>query len=185
MEMRDQILACAQKLVQQRGFNGFSYADIAQEVGIRKASIHHYFPTKADLGVAMVQCYAAFMETMLGQISVSQSTAAGRLQAYISLYQGALASDRACLGGMLAAESLTLDAAMLPSLRQLFTRNVDWLTEVLVEGKSRGEVCLAGPAAEYARLFLSTLQGALLLARATGDHALLSQSGALLLAGLK
>lgn len=50
MDMREQILTSAQRLVQQRGFNGFSYADIADEVGIRKASLHHYFPTKTDLG---------------------------------------------------------------------------------------------------------------------------------------
>ena len=81
MEMRDQILVSAQRLVQQRGFNGFSYADIAVEVGIRKASLHHYFPTKTDLGLALIEVYSGRLNSALLNISGSSLSADAKLGA--------------------------------------------------------------------------------------------------------
>ena len=75
MDMREHILASAQRLAQQRGFNGFSYADIAEEVGIRKASLHHYFPTKTDLGLALIEVYSTQFDSALLRISGSPSNA--------------------------------------------------------------------------------------------------------------
>ncbi|HJT14927.1 MAG TPA: helix-turn-helix domain-containing protein, partial [Dongiaceae bacterium] len=57
-ETRARILDVAQGLIQQRGYNGFSYRDIADEVGIRAPTIHYYFPAKADLAAALVDRYA-------------------------------------------------------------------------------------------------------------------------------
>ena len=181
MEMREQIIASGQRLVQQRGFNGFSYADIAEEVGIRKASLHHYFPTKTDLGLVLIDVYASLFENELLRINQSTTPANSKLSAYIALYRGTLAADRMCLCGMLATEALTLDPAMLPSLKRYFVRNIEWLSEVLSAGKSQGVLGFNGDAAGQARVFLSTLQGALLIARATGDHAAFDQTTSLLI----
>lgn len=185
MATLEHILASAQRLVQQRGFNGFSYADIAEEVGIRKASLHHYFPTKVDLGLALIQAYSTQFDSELIGISGSSLPANAKLGAYVALYRGALKADRMCLCGMLASESLTLDAAMLPSLKHFFVRNTEWLTEVLAAGKSQGLLAFSGAAADYARAFLSTLQGALLIARATGDHKAFDRTTSLLITGLR
>lgn len=184
MEMREQILSSAQRLVQQRGFNGFSYADIADEVGIRKASLHHYFPSKTDLGLALVDVYSARFESELRRIGGLSLRADANLTAYVALYRGALEADRMCLCGMLASEALTLDAAMLPGLKRFFMRNAEWLTEVLAAGKSQRLFALPGAAADHARVFLSTLQGALLIARATGDHEAFDRTSSLLISGL-
>ncbi len=136
MEMKEKILTCAQQLVQQRGFNGFSYADIAKEVGIRKASLHHHFPTKTDLGLSLLKVYSEQLNNALINISSSPISANEKLLAYIALYRGSLEAERMCLGGMLATEAMTLDPIMLPSLKQFFTRNTEWLTEILLEGLS-------------------------------------------------
>ena len=184
MEMREHILSSAQRLAQQRGFNGFSYADIAVEVGIRKASLHHYFPSKTDLGLALVDVYSAQFESELLRIGGLSLRADANLAAYVALYRGSLEADRMCLCGMLASEALTLDAAMLPGLKRFFARNAEWLTEVLAVGKSQRLFALSGTAADHARLFLSALQGALLIARATADHEAFDQSTSLLIAGL-
>jgi TetR/AcrR family transcriptional regulator, transcriptional repressor for nem operon len=184
MDMRDQILTSAQRLVQQRGFNGFSYADIAVEVGIRKASLHHHFPTKTDLGLALIEVYSRQLDSMLLNISSSFSPANEKLEAYIALYRGTLEAERMCLGGMLASEALTLDAAMLPSLKHFFIRNTEWLTEILAEGESRQFFMLSGSSVDHARMLLSALQGALLIARATGDHEAFEQTASTLMTGL-
>jgi TetR/AcrR family transcriptional repressor of nem operon len=184
MDMRDQILASAQRLVQQRGFNGFSYADIAVEVGIRKASLHHYFPTKTDLGQALIDIYSAQLDCELLRITGLALPADAKLDAYISIYRGSLDADRMCLGGMLASEALTLDATMLPGLKRFFVRNTEWLTETLAAGKSQRLFTLTGSAADHARVLLSALQGALLIARASGDHEAFNRTTSLLISGL-
>ncbi len=183
--MKDKILACAQKLVQQRGFNGFSYADIANEVGIRKASLHHHFPTKADLGLSLIKVYSEQLDSALFSISSSSLPANEKLLQYIALYRGSLEAKRICLGGMLATEALTLDTAMLPSLKQFFTRNTEWLTEILIEGQSQQVFILGnGSASNYARMLLSSLQGALLISRATDNAEAFEQTASSLMTSL-
>lgn len=183
MDMKERILTSAQRLVQQRGFNGFSYADVAQEVGIRKASLHHHFPSKADLGVALIQAYTAQLSCALADINGSKPTAHDKLAAYIDIYRTALSADCICLGGMLATEAMTLDDGMLPSLKRFFEFNIGWLTQVLAEG-SQKEFMLTNSPEHHARAILSALQGALLIARASGDHAGFEQTGELLIESL-
>lgn len=184
MDTREHILESAQRLVQQRGFNGFSYADIAAEVGVRKASLHHYFPTKTDLGMALVVRFSAAVGDALDRIGRSGLAADEQLRSYVGLYRGALKADRMCLCGMLSVEAATLDTAMLPDLRRFFVRNVEWLTEVMVEGKTQKLLSLSGTAADHARMFLSAIQGALLIARSTGDHDAFDRTTALLVTSL-
>lgn len=170
METLDRILESAQRLLQQRGFNGFSYADIANEIGIRKASLHHYFPSKVDLGLKLIEKYSQQFDQELSQISESLISADAKLSAYVALYRNSLEANRMCLCGMLASEVLTLDIAMLPRLKSFFTHNTEWLTEVFAAGKSQKLFSYVGTTKDHARIFLSTLQGALLIARATGNN---------------
>lgn len=184
MDMRTQILASAQRLVQQRGFNGFSYADIAEEVGIRKASLHHHFPSKADLGKSLIEAYTAQLENELRRIDGLPLKAGKKLNAYVAIYRGTLEAGRVCLGGMLASDWLTLDASMLPVLKHFFAYNTKWLTGILAEGKAQKQFIFHGSAEAQAFVVLSTLQGALLIARATGDRKAFDRTTSLLLMGL-
>lgn len=184
VDTKEHILAVAQKLVQQRGFNGFSYADIAEEVGIRKASLHHHFATKTELGIALVEVYSARLDAELLRISALPAKADVKLAAYVAIFRSTLDAECMCLGGMLASEWLTLDAAMLPGLKRFFARNIEWLTEIVAEGKSQKIFVLAGTAADQSRVILATLQGALLIARASGDHEAFDRTAWLLLKDL-
>ncbi len=169
MDTKEHILSSAQRLVQQRGFNGFSYADVADEVGIRKASLHHHFASKADLGVALVESYAAQFDQALADIEHSGKTAVEKLKAYVAIYRATLGSDLICMCGMLATEALTLDAGMLPKLNRFFARNTEWLAQLLAEGRSQGAFVFDGAAADQARAALSMLQGASLVCRSSAD----------------
>lgn len=182
MEMREHILSVAQKLVQQRGFNGFSYADIAEEVGIRKASLHHHFATKVELGRALIEIYTEQLVQELKRINDSCPQADAKLGAYIAIYKNTLCADRMCLGGMLASDLMTLDEAMLPGLRRFFAANVEWLTEILAEGKQQQVFGFTGAAADHARMIVASMQGALLIARASEDTDAFDRTAAVLVA---
>src|SRR5579884_3873670 len=104
----DRILDVAERMVQQRGFNAFSYADVAAELGVTKPSLHYHFPSKADLGVALLTRYARRFDAALQAIERRQRGAPAKLRRYAELYQRVLESGRLCLCGMLAAESDTL-----------------------------------------------------------------------------
>src|ERR1700730_8911029 len=94
------ILDVAERLVQTRGFNGFSYADIAGELGITKASLHYHFASKAELGEALIERYSARFLEALERIAGTSSGANSKLDAYANLYVEVLRGDRMCLCGM-------------------------------------------------------------------------------------
>ena len=165
------ILDIAERLVQSRGYNAFSYADVAHAVGIRKASLHYHFATKADLGQALVARYRrAFLEALRG-IEAREAAAPGRLRDYVALYGAVLRRKRMCMCGMLATDAATLPRAMRESVSEFFDENVSWLARVLEQGRKRRELRFEGPTASMAAFFVSTLEGAMLIAHGSGDHA--------------
>lgn len=161
----DRILDVAERLVQVRGYNAFSYADVAEAVGIRKASLHHHFPGKADLGAALVARYHGAFFDALAAIDARGANAVERLERYVEVYGSVLRGKRMCLCGMLASEVATLPKAMREGLSRFFDENERWLQRVLEEGRERGELRFEGPAAVTASVFVTSLEGAMLVAR--------------------
>lgn len=165
------ILNVAERLVQTRGFNGFSYADIAAEVGITKASLHYHFATKAQLGRTLIERYTGAFESALHKIMSAQTDARSRVRAYVKIYADVLAEGRMCLCGMAAAEYGTLPEPMQKALRAFFTANERWLAQLLEQAQREGYLSLRAPATEEASMLMSALEGAMLVARAMGDRA--------------
>jgi TetR/AcrR family transcriptional regulator, transcriptional repressor for nem operon len=182
---RTRILDVAERLVQMRGFNGFSYADIAAEVGITKASLHYHFATKAELGRMLVKRYTEAFGAALQHIEASLSDAHARLRAYTKLYADVLAEQRMCLCGMVAAEYGTLPAPMQDAIRVFFEFNERWLAGLLEEGRRAGTLRLQVPPREAARMLVGALEGEMLVARAYGDPRRFVSAAALLLAQLQ
>ena len=164
----DRILDVAERLVQVHGFNAFSYADIAAELGIRKASLHHHFPTKAGLGAALITRYHERFGEALAEILASTEDANARLLAYVRLYGKVLRNKRMCLCGVLAADFETLPRPMRDGVLSFFALNEEWLTRVLEEGLQVGTLHFDGPATRLAAFLVSSLEGAMLLARSYG-----------------
>ena len=144
---RDRILDVAERLVQTRGFNAFSYADIAEALQVTKASLHYHFPTKADLGTQLIERYAAAFTQALADIDTSSKDAAAKLRQYVDLYGGVLRANRMCLCGMLAAEFATLPKPMKVGLNQFFDANErvadrsagEWARDGMPELYGRGQ----------------------------------------------
>ena len=178
------VLDVAERLIQTRGFNGFSYADVAAKVGITKASLHYHFPTKGDLGLSLVQRYQETFEAALADLLRDGGDTRTLLEGYAELYRSVLRKDRMCLCGMLAAEHSTLPAPMQRALQVFFDANERWLAGVLEAGRRKGELKLAGPAREEARLLVAGLEGALLVARSYDDPGRFQDAAARLIVGV-
>jgi TetR/AcrR family transcriptional regulator, transcriptional repressor for nem operon len=178
------ILDIAEQLVQVRGFNAFSYADIAAQLTITKAALHYHFAGKAELGEALVTRYAERFAQALGAVDTTITTAPAKLDGYAGLYLDVLRNRRMCLCGMLAAEYQTLPAAMQDAVIQFFDQNETWLQGVLEQGQQEGTLRFAGSARDTARMIISGLEGAMLVARPYGDSARFQATAASLLSGL-
>ncbi len=159
----------AERLVQSRGFNGFSYADVASELKISKASLHYHFPGKADLGEALIERYAARFAEALEEIDRGGGDAPAKLDAYARIYADVLRDRRMCLCGMLAADYDTLPKPMRNAVIRFFDGNEAWLIGVLEQGRKEGTLRLNGPVTDAAQTLVSGLEGALLIARPYGD----------------
>jgi len=180
----DRILDVAQRLVQQRGFNGFSYADVAKEVGVSTASLHYHFAGKAELGKALIARYASRFAEALGSIAAEPIDAPAKLARYADLYVDVFRDQRMCLCGMLAAEFQTLPDGMRDAVLRFFDDSETWLCAVLEQGRREDSVHFAGSVREAARTFLAGLEGAMLLARPSGDIERLQAATRGLLTGL-
>jgi len=168
-DVRDRILDVAERLVQQRGFNGFSYADVAAELGLSKAALHYHFAGKAELGEALIDRYARGFAAELARVEAGGGDARARLAAYAGLYGRLLEEDRMCLCGVLAAEYRTLPEGMRRALRAFFDANQTWLARVLEGGRAAGALSFPGSSAATAQLIVAGLEGAMLVARPYGD----------------
>lgn len=163
------ILDVAERLVQTQGYNGFSYADIAAKLRIQKASLHHHFATKAALGTALVDRYHEQFLQALHSIDATVPEPLTKLRQYAGLYVDVLKNNRLCLCGMLAAEYATLPGSMRDSVTRFFDANDTWLSKVLETGRQRKTLQFQGAPLETARFIVSSLEGAMLLARSYGD----------------
>jgi TetR/AcrR family transcriptional repressor of nem operon len=168
-ETAQRILDIAERLVQTQGFNGFSYADIAAELHITKASLHYHFATKGELGAELIARYHETFQRALDGIAADEPDARRRLRRYADLYAGVLRKDRMCLCGMLASEFGTLPGPMKEAVKRFFDANEAWVARVLEQGRRARALRFRGPPEELSRTLVASLEGAMLVARSYGD----------------
>jgi TetR/AcrR family transcriptional repressor of nem operon len=167
----DDILACARTLIIAGGYNGFSYADVAEVVGIRKPSIHHHFPTKADLVRTLVSQYREKATIGFANLERQIPDPVEQLRSYTSYWAACIrdASAPFCVCALLASELPVLPAEVASEVRAHFRCISTWLTSVLKRGHREGKLTLKGTPRIEAETFLATVHGAMLSARAYGD----------------
>jgi TetR/AcrR family transcriptional repressor of nem operon len=180
-ETREAILDIAERLVQRRGFNGFSYGDVSAELGVTTAALHYHFPGKAELGEALIARYATRFGQALASIDAGDEPASSKLQAYADLYLSVLRDERMCLCGMLAAEYRTLPDRMQRTVVRFFDDNYAWLGRVLERGRVEGSLEFTGAAEAAAQMIVGTLEGSMLVARTYGDTSRFEAAASLLM----
>lgn len=171
-DTRGTLVDLAEKAMRARGYDGFSYADIAREAGISKASIHHHFPAKADLGLAVLDHYCDRLAHVFDEILVSSRSGAQALGEVIRRYREALHDGSSmCLCAALAAESAVIARPMLDILDRANDMVAERIAQILLLGRRDRSIAVAGDPQQEAIAILAQLQGAQLLARAAGDPA--------------
>lgn len=167
----ESILNSARASILSGGYNGFSYADIASVVGIRKASIHHHFPTKVDLVRTLVQQYRNEAEAGMTQIERTMSDPVDQLRAYTGFWEACISEPETsyCLCALLATQIPVLPDEIVAELRAYFRSLAAWLTSVLEHGVRQGNITLTYDAKTEAETLMAAVHGAMLSARAYGD----------------
>lgn len=165
----DKILDSAEGLIQSRGYSAISYQDISEQVGIRKASIHYYFPAKGDLVEAVVRRYRKTLQSIMEQSFASRADdALGMLDDYFAVYLSfENEPEKICLCGALSGEYPVLPDNAKQAVDEFFMDHETWLTRVIEIGVAKQQFLIKGEAHEVASWMLATLQGALMLGRAT------------------
>ncbi|WMJ70618.1 TetR/AcrR family transcriptional regulator [Stenotrophomonas sp. 24(2023)] len=166
-----EIVAYTRTLLEAGGYNSFSYADIAAQVNISKASIHHHFPSKVDLVREVVARYRAEARTGLSLLERQLDNPLGELTAYADYWSTCIAGGTSsfCIGAMLAAELPTLPAEVAVEVRGHFDDLSGWLTTTMERGSARHQLRLQGTPQVEARMFMASVHGAMLAARGLGD----------------
>lgn len=179
------VMDVAEGLIQQRGYSGFSFDDVAQAVGIRKASVHHHFRTKSDLVAALARRYTARFESALAAIDVARHDPLARLKAYVQLFSTTYAHERRlCVCGMLGAEADALPADVNDAVAEFFQLNLAWLAAAFRDAQVSAQLASKQRPAALAELMLSSLEGAMVVGRGTGTTGGPATVGKTLLASL-
>ena len=163
-----QLLDAAQQLVQERGFNAFSYRDLEQAVGIRTASIHYHYPSKAALGEAMMSRYQGELEAALAAIDARNEGSKAKLERFIAMHRATEKRGAICLCGSLASDLGTLPDSLSAAVKLYLTRCETWVRAQIKAGVASGEFTPEGKAAELAASLVAGLQGGLILSRGHG-----------------
>ncbi len=172
-DTKSALLAEAEVLIRTMGYAAFSYADLSERIGIRKASIHHHFPTKEALGTALIDAYLVRFSAQLDALAAKRIDTKSKLLAYGDLFADSLRDGRMPLCGALAADAAYLPVSMQQRVKVFFKLHLDWLERVLKEGVAADEIKGAAPVNRTAQILLSTLQGASVVAWATKDPSII------------
>ncbi|AUI87549.1 TetR family transcriptional regulator [Vibrio azureus] len=161
----EKIADLAESYIQQRGFNGFSFRDIQNELGIKTASIHYHFKTKQDLAAVVFERYLASYEAMLYQIDGRSINAKEKVDALADIFVSVREQDKLCLCGMYASDFYSLASGLEKLLSRFVQVNEQWLEKVIEQGIQNGEFNSTIKADNVARLIFVALEGGMLLSQ--------------------
>ena len=170
-DRREEIIETAAALLQTRSYSSFSYQDLSDELGIRKASIHHHFRTKEDLGVAVAEHYRAVTKARLSEIAELYDQPWDRFESYIAVVaETMLSGDKICTVGVIQSEHNVVPERVRAASNAASQYIRGWLGAVLATGKRAGGMSFSGTPEGQAAMIVSALQGALQNARAEGPQ---------------
>ncbi|KSV68077.1 hypothetical protein N182_07540 [Sinorhizobium sp. GL2] len=167
----ERILDATERLMVSRGYNAFSYADISTAVGIGKATIHHHFPTKADLAAAVLARYRKNNRRSVEGLLAAVGDPTARLEAYVGFWEECIAKRDMpfCIGALLASEIPSLPDTVVAQVRGHFADLSGWLGAVIEDGVAKGSLRTAHSPKAAAEALMATVHGAMLAARVAGS----------------
>lgn len=171
-DTRQILIEQATALIRSRSYSSISYNDLSAIVGIRKPSIHHHFPGKEDLGLAVVNAYHDKLVAKLARIDHEQVAPMDRILAYALMYQSIRGKNIGCVCGVLAAEMGSLPPSIQDRLRIFFDYHLRWLEQTIIIGWQSGEILKQGTPRQQAAMVINSLQGMLLVGRLSEEKSI-------------
>lgn len=168
MSTREQIIQSADALIRDKGYNAFSFVDIAHIVGIRKPSVHHHFPHKADLGVAVIEYHIQNLEQI--RESYQSRSPLQQLDRFFSIYKNIKEQNQVCLVGSLSTDYNTLEPGVQEKLREFSDRMIAWVSHFLKEGRAEGTFHFTQAPRTKAIMLISGMLAIVQLSRITNDN---------------
>ena len=163
---KTKIVDTGEKLLLKNGFNGFSYADIALALGIKKSSIHYHFPSKADLGLAVIQRARQRFSGWCERRETAAMADWDKLDRFFEIYRHYLTkSESVCLSGAMQTDFTTLPKPMQEETKGLVSDLLEWMDNFLDKGKERGTFSFPGISRDQAVVVLAVMQGGLQMNR--------------------
>ncbi len=170
-DRKREIVEAAADLLQSRSFSSFSYQDISDILEIRKASIHHHFRPKEDLGIALAEYYREWYKARLDEITKLYDQPWDRLEAYLALASDIMLSGgKICPAGAFQPEHNLLPERVRTGINGMMQYVRGWLAGVLTKGRSVGTIEFQGKPEAQAALIMAALQGSLQNARSEGPQ---------------
>lgn len=176
--IRSELIDVATDMIRRVGVNGFSYGDLARELGIKAPSIHHHFRAKEDLVAEVAARYRAHFRSRVD--SISADDVPDRLRAYAELFSATDAAEDLCLCGAVAADWRAVGETSRREVDGFFDDQRTWLRDQIERGQDDGSIRPELAAADLAEAFLASLEGAMLVGRTDGDAAVAARVGSLL-----
>ena len=167
------ILDAARQLIMRRGYSNFSYADVSAAVKMQKASIHHHFPTKPELALAVTRRSRDIFIGDMALLATNSATPLAQLNTYLDHWSHHLSDDPTafCVAGMLGTEVPFLRDDVADAVGEYFSIVTRWLEDILEAGAISGEFILGRSTKSDAAELVSLIYGAMLVARATRNPA--------------
>jgi len=168
MSTRDNILKHADRLLRDKGYNGFSFKDVADVIGIKTASIHYHFPSKSRLAVSLVQCYLNELQVLKDKFE--QFTDLENLDEFFQFYSKLNQKNEVCIVGSLSTELHTLEDAVACQLKDFAQQFLHWVSLTLERGRTNGSFAFSGPSRTKALMIISNMWAMLQLSRLTSKE---------------
>lgn len=182
--VRDQLLEHASVLIRQRGYNGFSYRDLAELVGVKTSSIHYYFPAKDDLVLEVVRLYRERSQARLAAIDTTLPLIE-QAERYVGPLRNDIELNQICLAGMLSAEVLALPDAIRSYLQAHFQANETWIANLLRRAEAERGQPYPVPPQLLAKVLYGAIQNGIITARMSGSTDRLDAAADMLLGAVR
>lgn len=162
---RTEIITYATKLILEKGYNAFSYADIAKHLKIKNAAVHYYFPTKEDLGVEIMKVQQTALRDLIQTLKNNQVSELEQINVLFDIYLGFFEHKQICALGSMGSDIHTLSARVQVEVKKDYEQVVNWLIEILNKGKEKGIFKFAGETAVKAGMIMNNLISGVIVAR--------------------
>jgi len=163
---KENLIKLANDLILEKGFNAFSFYDLAKTMEIKTASIHYHFPTKTDLGIAVIRQQSESFIAL--QAANEKKDPLTKLEAFFSIYSRHKSKGAVCLVGSLCTDLYAVDPALGAALTPVVESILEWVTDILKEGKKKGVFHFSATPRTKALLIITNLLGILQVSRITG-----------------